>query len=421
MITLTIALRNIFRHKTRSLITLSTIIFGCSALIFAGGFFEDVFYKMRESYIHSHTGHFQIFKKGYWEKGNSQPYDYLIDNPDEIISHLQAIPGIKFITSRLQFSGLISTGENTVSCIGMGIDPGYENQDIPAGTNLRKMSDAMTLEGPVIIQGKALTKNNSYAVMLGKGLASSLGITAGDALIILTHTTGGSINALDVTAQGIFMTSSKEYDDHFLRLPLETAKKLLHTDSVQSLVIMLNKTEDTVRVKKALQRVFQDKELDLELKAWDEISDFYRHTVNLFNRLFLILKLVIAIIVILSIFNTMNMAVLERTDEIGTIMALGTKKRGVLSLFMHEGLGLGIIGGSLGVLIGITLTQAIARIGITMPPPPGATMPWVSEPRIVLTSVVFAFMTSILTALVSSLYPAYSASRLEIADCLRHK
>ena len=73
MIAPLIAFRNIFRHKTRSLITLSTIVFGCVALIFAGGFFEDVYFKMRESYIKSYTGHIQIFKKGFLEHGEPSP------------------------------------------------------------------------------------------------------------------------------------------------------------------------------------------------------------------------------------------------------------------------------------------------------------------------------------------------------------
>lgn len=421
MITLKIAFRNILRHKTRSSITILTIIFGATAIIFAGGFFEDIFFKMRESYIHSYTGHFQIFKKGYWEKGNSQPYEYLIDNPSEIITHLRAIGGIKSVTSRLQFSGLISTGENTVSCIGMGIEPQNENSHNSDTKNLRDMSNHMTLGGPVIIEGQALDKDSPYTIMLGKGLASSLGARVGDGLVVLTHTTGGSINALDVSLKGIFMTSSKEYDDHFLRLPLASAQKLLQTESAQSLVVMLNKTEDTAQVKKALTALFKEKKLDLELKSWEEINDFYTNTVNLFNRLFLILKMVIVIIVVLSIFNTMNMAVLERIDEIGTIMALGTKRRGVLSLFMYEGLCLGLIGGILGIIIGVSITLSIARIGIAMPPPPGATMYWLSEPKIVVSALIFAFIVSIKTSLISSLYPAYRASRLEIADALRHK
>lgn len=421
MITIKIAIRNIFRHKTRTIITLSTIVFGCIALIFAGGFFEDIFFKMRESYIQAHTGHIQVYEKGFLDKGRIEPYNYLIKNPNEIVSLIETVKGVKFVTARLQFSGLISTGENTISFMGIGIEPKYEQTPRFDTENLRKATENLTLGGVVVTDGIALNKDDTYTVMLGKGLASAIGVKVGDTLVLLTNTTSGSVNALDVTVKGIFYTSSKAFDDHFLRLPLSTAQKLLCTESVQSLVVMLNKTEDTMRVKRALSRMFREKNLNLELKSWDEISDFYTKTVKLFNRLFLIMKIVIVIIVILSIFNTMNMAVLERISEIGTIMAMGTKRRGVLNLFMYEGMALGIIGGSIGIVLGVIVTLIVSRIGITMPPPPGATMYWLSEPKIAPSMLVFAFILSIITSLISSSYPAYKASRLEIADALRHK
>lgn len=421
MITIKIAVRNIFRHRTRTIITLSTIVFGCIALIFAGGFFEDIFFKMRESYIKAHTGHIQIYKEGFGDKGRLEPYNYLIENPQGIISLLNAIEGIKFVTPRLQFSGLISTGDNTISFMGMGLDPKYERATQFDARDLKRAMNNVTLEGVAVIQGDTLSESDTYSVMLGKGLAQAMGAKIGDALVLLTNTTSGSVNALDVTVKGIFFTSSKAFDDHFLRLPLSTAQKLLNTESVQSLVVMLNKTEDTQRVKKELERIFIAKHLDLELKSWDELSDFYIQTVKLFNRLFFILKIVIVVIVILSIFNTMNMAVLERISEIGTIMALGTKRSGIINLFMYEGIALGVIGGSMGIVFGVIVTSLISRIGIPMPPPPGATMQWLSEPKIVPAILIFTFILSVAISIISSLYPAYAASRLEIADALRHK
>ena len=83
--TFQIALRNVFRHRTRTLITLSAIAFGCVSLIFTGGFFEDIFYKMQESYIRAHTGHLQVNRKGFSEHGNARPFDYLIDKPEALI------------------------------------------------------------------------------------------------------------------------------------------------------------------------------------------------------------------------------------------------------------------------------------------------------------------------------------------------
>lgn len=422
MITLKIALRNIFRHKTRTIITLSGITFGCAALIFVGGFFEHIFWAMRESYIKSHTGHIQVFKNGFFEKGSAEPFSYLIDRPQETAALINSIEGVKFVAQRLEFAGLLSTGETTVSFIGQGIEPKYEQTASAEEVyfDLKKFSHSELTGSVIIEQGEPLKEEDAYKVVLGKGLASGINAKPADGLILVVNTVGGSINALDVIVKGTFFTASKPFDDHFLRLPLRTAQKLLHTESIQSLVVMLNKTEDTTRVKNELLRLFKERKLDLELKTWDELSDFYTKTVQLFNRQFLILKIIIAIIVILSIFNTMNMAVLERTSEIGTIMALGAKKRGVLKLFLLEGMAIGIIGGIIGVISGTTITYLISIIGIPMPPPPGGTFKWLSQPMIVPSVLVFSFILSVITSLISALYPAYRASQLEIAEALRH-
>lgn len=421
MITFKLALRNIFRHKTRSIITLSAIAFGCVSLIFVGGFFEDVFNKTRESYIKAHTGHLQIYKKGFFENGSAEPFNYLISESDGIIALVRTVAGVKFVTGRIEFSGLLSTGENTVSFVGQGINPEYEFAwRLSEIAQREKNKRNPELSGSVIESGDRLDKQDSYAIILGRGLAKGIEAKIGDGLILVTHTTSGSINALDVILKGTFVTSSKAFDDHFLRLPLATAQKLLHTAAVQSLVVMLDRTEDTERIKRELARLFEKKGLNLELKTWEELSDFYTKTKILFSQFFLVLKIVIALIVVLSIFNTMNMAVLERVNEIGTIMALGSRRRDVLRLFLFEGLGLGIAGGILGIILGAAITSLISYVGIPMPPPPGTTITWVSEPMLVPSVLIFAFILSLITSLVSSLYPAYKASRLEIAEALRH-
>jgi len=420
MITLKIAIRNIFRHRTRTIITLSAIAFGCISLIFVGGFFEDTLWQMRESYIRAHTGHLQVFKTGFFEKGNAHPFDYLIDNPQEIISLTKDIPEIQFVTSRIEFSGLLSTGDNTISFIGQGIEPKNEPGYIFSEEKLNLMRENTNIPSTLLItKGDSLKETDAYDVVLGKGLAAGIEAKVGDGLILLANTVGGSINALDVNVKGIFLTSAKAFDDRFLRLNLATAQKLLQTNSVLSLMIRLNKTEDTIKVKDRLQELFKGKNMDLEIKTWVELSDFYTKTEALFNRQFLILKLVIGIVVILSIFNTMNMAVLERTGEIGTIMALGTKKSGVLNLFLYEGIALGLIGGVIGIAAGSIITYLVSIIGIPMPPAPGATFNWLSQPKVVPSVLIFTFLLSLFTSLISSLFPAYKASKLEIASALR--
>jgi len=125
------------------------------------------------------------------------------------------------------------------------------------------------------------------------------------------------------------------------------------------------------------------------------------------------------VIIVLSIFNTMIMSVLERTGEIGTLMAFGQTRRGILRLFLVEGGMLGAFGGLLGLAIGAALAWLLSYVGIPMPPPPGQSWGFDAEvmvsPRLSLEAVLLA----VVSALVASLYPAWKASRMVIVDALR--
>lgn len=402
---LRLAFKNIFRNKTRSLITLAAIAFGCISLIIAGGFMENIFYQIRESYIRSFFGHIEVNKTGFSEKGVARPFDFMISDPGDVIKKIYSAEHVKTVTPRLEFSGLLSTGETTISFLGQGIDPKTE----------KEISTAVGIDA-----GADLATGDAYNIIMGRGLSSAIGAKVGDPLIAVANTKGGAINALDVTVKGVFYTASKAFDDRAVRLPIATAQKLLHTGDVQTLVVLLDKTENTDMVMKNLRDLFKKDGLDLEIKPWYEMADFYTKTVNLYRRQFLVLKLIIAVVVVLSVFNTMNMSVLERVGEIGTVMALGTKKRGVVALFIIEGFILGVIGGVAGLAGGYMLASLISYVGIPMPPPPGATMTWTARVDIVTDLFLTAFVLSIITAVVSSFYPAFKASRLEIAEALRH-
>lgn len=402
---LRLAFRNIFRNKIRSLITLGAIAFGCVSLIISGGFIENTFIQLRESYIRSFLGHLQVYQQGFFEKGVARPFDYMISNPEEVMKLITETPRVKAATPRIEFSGLLSTGETTISFIAQGVNPRWENE----------ISTFVQLDS-----GKNLSEGDTYDVILGKGLSEALMSKVGDPLVLVANTRSGAINALDVEVKGVFFTSSKAFDDRALRVPVETAQKLLHTTDIQTIVVLLDKTEDTDAVMAELAAKFKRDGLKLEIKPWYEMADFYTKTVNLYKRQFFVLKLIIGIVVILSVFNTMNMAILERIGEVGTIMALGTKRRRVIGLFLLEGLILGVIGGVLGVGAGYLLASLISYIGIPMPPPPGATIYWTAQIEIVPGILAFTFVLAVVTSVISSCYPAFKASRLEIADALRH-
>ena len=419
MMILKMAFRNVFRHRIRSLITMCAISFGVVALIFAGGFFEDVLVKVRESYIRCNVGHLQIHRKGFDEHGRKEPFDYLIENPEEIMTLLRTIPKISLIEPRLGGGGILSTGETTIPCFIQGVDP-LRSKSVQLNPSKELKNTPTPSEVGIIIEkGRGLSTDRPFGAILGKGLAKSIGAQVGDDLIFVTRTVNESINGIDVKVEGIFYSGSKDFDDHHLRLPLSTMKYLMRTPAIKSLIVSLEHTEDTLRVEQDLKYLIQTHQLDIEVKRWDQINDFYTKTKLLFSRMFLVLKLVISIIVILSITNMMNVVVRERVSEIGTIMAMGTQPSDVLKLFLCEGAFLGLFGGLLGVGMGCLITWLIGTIGIPMPPPPGATMAYLQRPVIVPAVVGFSFVLSIVTSLFSALFPAWSASRLEIAHILR--
>ncbi|MBE9573199.1 MAG: ABC transporter permease [Proteobacteria bacterium] len=402
---LKIAFRNIFRNKVRSYITLGAIAFGCISLILTGGFINDALVKLRESLIHSQFGHIQIYKKGYFEKGSAKPFDYLIENYRDLEKQIRGIPHVKNIANRLQFSGLLSNGENTISFLGQGVDPEGE----------KELSSWIKIE-----HGEMISANDAYGAILGRGLAASLDAKVGDFLTILTNTRDGAINAIDIKVRGIFYSFSKEYDDRVLKLPLDTAQKLLYLDAAQAMVVLLDETESTDEVKRALANMFEENRFPLEVKTWADLADYYNKLVKLYKRQFGVLKFIISIVVVLSIINTMSMSIFERTREIGTIMAMGTKKNEVLSMFMLEGLVLGLLGGGIGVILGIISAKIISFIGIPMPPAPGSTVGYVAAIGIFPKVIITAFLFSVVTALAASFYPSFKASRLNISEALRY-
>ncbi len=399
-----IVVRNLNRHKRRSIISLGAIIFGVCSLILASGFIEWIFIDFRETSIRSQLGHLQITRPGYQEEGKANPYHFLLpDTQPELKLTSNSLEKIKVIVPRLSFSGLISSGESTLSFIGEGVDPNEQNF----------FGDALQLT-----TGNYLSGNNTFQIIMGEGLSRNLGVETGDNVTLLVNTASGGINAIEVTISGLFTTVTKSYDDNAIRIPIETAQKLIRVTGAHSWIVLLNHTEDTNQVLSLLHD--QLPQSKFEITPWYQLADFYNKTTVLLSKQVLAIKIIIAIIILLSISNTMSISVMERTGEIGTAMALGIKQTKILYMFLMEGILLGCIGGILGVMIGYLLANIISSVGIPMPPPPGMARGYTGEILVTQSMVLEAISLAIGTTLIASVYPAWKASKLQIVDALRH-
>lgn len=405
LIMLKIAVRNVFRNKRRTFITEMAIIFGVVTIILVAGIFEAMVHGLREQTIRTQLGHIQIHAKGYHSKGMSNPWKYIIKRPEEIIKQIANIPGIKAITERVEFSGIISSGEISTNFIAIGVAPQKESL-VSSGLN--------------IIQGKNVAEMTPDSALVGKELAEVLGVKIGDTLTLLTNTVHGSFNAVEVIVDGIFQSGSSEYDKRAIITTLQKSQTLLDLEGVTSLIVILNRTEDTDIIEKELIYRFSKAQLAVELNTWEKLATYYRQVKGLFDGIFGSVNFIIAVVVILGIANTMIMSVLERTNEVGTIMALGGNRRQIIILFLLETLTIGLIGGTAGIISGILVTKIVAIIGIPVPPPPGQNTGFVIRPLLLSSSILIAFVLSVLSSLLSGIYPAYKASKLMPVDALRH-
>lgn len=394
--------RNVVRHGRRSLIGGIAVVFGTVALILAAGFIEWVYWGMREGTIRSGLGHIQVVRPGYPERGMADPFGYLLpkNSPDRKV--VEAAPHVLRVAPRLHFTGLIGLGESSLSFLGTGLDPDREGA-----------LDNVT----AIDSGEPLSAGERTGILLGRGLAANLGAKTGDTAVLLVTRQGGGLTGVEVTVRGIFSTVTKAYDDVAVRVPFGLADELLQARGAHAWVLYLDDTPRTPAVMRVLAQ-----RLSPEVVAipWYEAADFYNKTVELFSRQVLVMKIIIALVVVFSISNTMMMNVMERIDEIATSMALGLRRARVLSRFLLEGLMIGLIGGMLGVALGYLLAALISEIGIPMPPPPGMARGFVGQILVTPGLAWDAMALAATTAFAASVYPAWKASRMVIAEALRH-
>lgn len=397
------AVRNVFRHRARSAATLAAISFGVASLILAGGFIQDIFKQLGEAIIHSQTGHIQITQEGYAEGKNRNPERYLMKDPKALKSAIRKMaPQIDGVSSRLIFSGTLNNGKRDLGIIGEGVEPGSENK---LGTHLS------------FVEGRSLQDSDDDRIVVGHGVAKALGLRLGDRVTLLATLPQGAVNTLDFEVVGVFQSFSKEFDARAIRIPLGSAQLLMDTTDAHLLVISLTNTEATAQITETLRKEYSKK--GYSVTAWNELSDFYEKTVELYDRQFGVLRLIILVMVLLSVANSVNMTVFERTREFGTMLAIGDTRGTVFRLILIENFCLGLLGALIGMAVGMAAALVISSIGIPMPPPPNSNIGYIAQIQLEPLSITGAGAIGFLACVLAAVLPAQRASRLDIGEALR--
>jgi putative ABC transport system permease protein len=411
---LKIGFRNLLKNRRRSIITVMAIALGFAAVNLFGGFTEYMYRGNREAAIFMRAqGHLTIFKEGFLEKGQLDPAKYLLTSKEmgTIEDICRKNPHVILVTPQLRITGLLSNGQVSSVFIAQGIVP----STIDIFLNQVSLREVLEKE----LKGKKLEDDKEYGVGVANGLARLLNLKVGSDAVALATTLEGQMNALDLEVFQLFDTDSDELNDKVMRVPLRFAQSLYDTDGADRMAVLLDKTEHTEPVRVQLQKAFSDRGLKLEIKTWKELSDWYRKVKQMFDVIFLFLFIIFFIIVVMSVANTMSMAVLERTREIGTLRALGLKRKGVLRLFAIESSLLGICGTMGGILLTFSGRWAVDFFEPTWIPP-GITRRVPLMIDFVPRFMIYSFLFLMALCLIASLIPARRAARQNVVDALGH-
>ena len=407
-----LAFRNLLRNGRRSLFTILAIGVGFLAVNTLGGFTRYIFQSLKDSYIYAEAnGNLTVFKQGFLDHGKLEPTKFLLDTAEvkTMREILARHPEVLVVTPQLRISGLISNGK--VSTIFFA--PGRVPSDVAAIS-----SHAVGVMGRAkLYDGKPLSDALGYGIGITKGLARQLNVALGTGAVAMSPTVSGQINALDAQIVQFVDAPDEALEDTFATVPLKFAQDLYDTKSVDRLTILLRDDAQTLPMRATLTREFAAAGLAVDVKTWNELSPFYMKVKKMFNVIFFITFLIVFTIVVMSIVNTVTMAIMERTREIGTLRALGVKRRGIVGLFAIESLMLGVFGALLGIMFNLALLWTVDRIQpVWIPPQVSREVPL--QIYFVPDYWLYSVVTLLLLSLAASLLPARKAARMVIVTAL---
>ncbi len=432
-----LAFRNIWRNERRSLVTVLAIALSCSGLMLFGGY---VSWAHLASEVHTVwlSGHVQLFKDGYLEKGSGNPAAYAMANYDELRDLLAQDsvlgPRLELVTGQLLVNGMVNNSSQQTSSTFIGYGCFADAVECITRWNPYGLVEARDLPVNKGLWGSLpdLDDADADGVTIGNGLAAVLELSAEDfakkdrpTLELLTLPAGAGLpNMVSASVRQKSMRALEHLDDHLVIMPIKMASDLmfpgepLHVTSIQ---LLLKHTEDTPLVQQRIAELNAQHHLGIEQRTCAELNPNHARSLGMLDMFFVFAFCIVAVVLVFMIYNTMMMGIVERTREIGALRAMGLTRGEVIAMFLREGVMLGIVGSSFGVVLGLFIAWCINRATITYVPPyinvqAKLEIFCTRPPAIIISS----FCICLLVALVGALFPARQASRMEIAEALRH-
>jgi putative ABC transport system permease protein len=367
---------------------------------------------MVDDVVKGRTGALQIHPTGYMASVEALPLEPSLPYDEALLARIEAVPGVAGVSGRLTFSGLVSNGVAQTTFVGRGLDPAREKRAVPRfGFEVRA-------------GGRVLAPGDHAQALLGSELARSFRavptrqMTEGmvDRVTLAASSPKGRANSMDVAVEGLTESTLPFENKRVVAVPLKLAQELLGMDGrVTELVVAVKDLGDLEEVAAQLRVALGPA---YEVHTWQELQPFVRDVIQRQTFILGVISAILFVIILTGIINTMLMSVFERVREIGTMLAVGVKRRQVLRLFLLEAMVLGVVGGVGGVALGAAIVSFLGAKGIPVENL-GTSGTTFVRPELDLLFVGLAFAVAVMGAVLAAAWPAWKASQLNPVDALR--
>jgi len=410
-----IALRNLLRYKRRTMLTSLLITLGIVLVILFSGLAGSFKSMMIGQITDSNLSQMQIHKKGYVSSIDTMPLNLTLNKKKykKIENLLSSNSEIKAFAPRIKLNAMLSNFIDT--------------------TNIRLnaiMPDKEILVCPDVASRMTFDKNRKPDLLLDRGevilpekLAKGLKLKIGDPIVLVANNRDGSVNGLNFKVAGIIESilgpQGKEGYMH-----IKDAEDLLRMNQPEVIEVAI-RLHDFEKLEKVYREIspklaaFINKKgmPEFEIHTWDKLSPF-SNIAKMIDFMTITMKIIMIAIVLISILNVMMMSVYERIREIGTMAAIGTAPSRIMSLFLAEGLLLGLVSTVTGNIIGLggIFILNIYKISFSF----GRQDNLLLSPTVNTDELIWVSGIVLLISVFASLQPAYKASKMEPVDALGH-
>ncbi len=404
-INLQMAWRNIWRNKLRSSVVIAAIAIGLFGGLAASGIMKGMVTDMIDNALENTVSHIQIHDERFIENNEVK---FLMKNSPELIKKIQAEPEVAAVCERSKSFGMASTASKALGVMINGIEPEKEKKVTKIYT---KLTDSLS---------NYFTSGKKNRILISQKLANKLNAKIKSKIILTFQDYDGNLTGASFKVAGIFKTQNAMFDEQNVFVLKKDLDRLLNlpANSSHEIAILLKDFHQTPELVNKLKKI-----TNYYIEPWNKIDPYLELTTSLTGFMLLIFMTIILLALGFAIVNTMLMVILERTKELGMIMAIGMNKRKVFTMIMQETTMLTLTGGVLGILLSIVFIAYFGDKGIDISSVAqgfeALGYSSVMYPKLNFTDYLQVIFMVLLTGIISSIFPTIRAIKMKPAEAVR--